>query len=42
MNEFARSVLEGRKNDAGTLDDAWKVTRIFEAFMKGPEKLIRL
>jgi predicted dehydrogenase len=42
VNEFAKSVLDGRKNDTGTLDDAWNVTRLFEAFMKGPGKLIRL
>ena len=42
VNEFAKSVLEDRRNNAGTLDDAWNVTRIFEAFKEGPGKVIKL
>lgn len=42
VNEFARSILEGRKPLKGTLEDAWKVTRIFEAFAEGPNKIIDL
>ena len=40
INEFARSVLEQRQPDRGTLDQAWMVTRIFEAFLEGPGKVI--
>ena len=36
VNEFARSILEGRPPAKGTLEQAWQVTRIFEAFAQGP------
>ena len=36
VNEFARSILEGRPPAKGTLAQAWQVTRIFEAFVQGP------
>ena len=36
VNEFARSILEGRPPAKGTLEQAWQVTRIFEAFAEGP------
>ena len=36
INEFANAVLENRLVDRGGLSDAMKVTRIFEAFAKGP------
>jgi predicted dehydrogenase len=42
INEFARSVLEKREPAKGTLEDAWKVTRIFEAFAEGPGKRIEI
>lgn len=42
VNEFARSILEARPPAKGTLEQAWQVTRIFEAFAEGPQKLIRL
>ena len=42
VNEFARAVLEKRRPSKCTLEDAWKVTRIFEAFAEGPDKLISL
>jgi len=35
INEFARSILENRPPKKGTLDQAWQVTRIFEAFAEG-------
>jgi predicted dehydrogenase len=41
VNEFARAVLEGRAPRKGTLEQAWQVTRIFEAFGEGPGKVIR-
>jgi predicted dehydrogenase len=42
INEFARSILEGRPPVKGTLEHAWQVTRIFEAFAEGPgDVLIR-
>jgi predicted dehydrogenase len=40
VNEFARSILDKRAVAKGTLDHAWQVTRIFEAFFEGPNKLI--
>lgn len=42
VNEFARSILEKREVAKGTLDQAWQVTRIFEAFAEGPGKVITL
>lgn len=42
VNEFARSILEGRAPAKGTLEQAWQVTRVFEAFGEGPGKEIRL
>lgn len=42
INEFARSILEKRPPRKGTLEQAWQVTRIFEAFAEGPGKLIVL
>jgi predicted dehydrogenase len=42
VNEFARSILEGRSVSKGTLEQAWQVTRIFEAFAEGPDKTISL
>jgi predicted dehydrogenase len=42
VNEFARSILEKRKPAKGTLDDALKITRIFECFAEGPQKLIQI
>jgi len=40
INEFARSILEKRLPKKGTLDQAWQVTRIFEAYAEGPRKFI--
>jgi predicted dehydrogenase len=40
--EFATSVLEGRPPAKGTLEQAWQITRIFEAFAEGPDQLIQL
>jgi predicted dehydrogenase len=42
VNEFARSILENRDPCKGTLEQAWQVTRIFEAFAEGPRKTIPL
>ena len=42
VNEFARAVLENRPPAKGTLEQAWQVTRIFEAFAQGPGKTISL
>lgn len=42
VNEFARSILEGRPPAKGTLEHAWQVTRIFEAFAEGPGRQIPL
>ena len=42
VNEFAQAILQGRKLAKGTLEDAWKVTRIFEGFAEGPGKVISL
>lgn len=42
VNEFARSILENRSPGKGTLEHAWQVTRIFEAFAEGPQKAIPL
>ena len=42
VNEFARAILEGRPPAKGTLEQAWQVTRIFEAFAEGPGKRIEL
>lgn len=38
INEFALSILENREPANGTLDQAWNITRIFEAFLAGPGK----
>jgi predicted dehydrogenase len=40
--EFARSILERRPPAKGTLDQAWQITRVFEAFGRGPGTTIRL
>ncbi len=42
VNEFARSILEERPPAKGTLEQAWQVTRIFEAFAEGPGRAIAL
>jgi len=42
VNEFARSVLEGRPVEKGTLEEARQITRVFEAFAEGPGRTIRL
>jgi len=42
INEFARSILEHRSPSKGTLEQAWQVTRIFEAFAEGPGRQISL
>lgn len=42
VNEFARAILEGRPPTKGTLEQAWQVTRVFEAFGEGPDKTISL
>jgi len=42
INEFARSILDRRPVAKGTLEQAWQVTRIFEAFAEGPGKVIDL
>lgn len=42
VNEFARSILEQRAPRKGTLEQAWQVTRIFEAFASGPGTAIPL
>lgn len=42
VEEFARSILENRPPEKGTLEHAWQVTRIFEGFAEGSGKEIRL
>lgn len=42
VNEFARAILENRPLAKGTLEQAWQVTRIFEAFAQGPDQKISL
>jgi predicted dehydrogenase len=42
VNEFARSILEDRPPAKGTLDQAWQITQVFEAFLEGPGKTIPL
>lgn len=42
VNEFACSILEGRPPLKGTLEQAWQITRIFEAFTEGPRRVINL
>lgn len=42
INEFANSLLAGRPVERGTLEQAWQVTRLFEAMVEGPGKVIRL
>ncbi len=42
VEEFAQSVLQGRPPANGTLQQAWQVTRIFEAFAEGPGRVIAL
>ena len=42
INEFARSILDKRSPSKGTLEQAWQVTRIFEAFADGPGREIAL
>lgn len=40
LQEFASAVLQGRKPALGTLEQAWMVTRVFEAFSQGAGKRI--
>ncbi len=40
VNEFARALLEDRPPVKGTLEHAWQVTRLFEAFAEGPGKTL--
>jgi predicted dehydrogenase len=42
VNEFARCILDRRPPERGTLEQAWQVTRIFEAFAEGPGEAISL
>jgi predicted dehydrogenase len=42
VNEFARAILEGRTIAKGTLEQALQITRLFEAFAKGPDQKILL
>jgi predicted dehydrogenase len=42
INEFARAILDQRLPTKGTLEHAWQVTRIFEAFAEGAGKTIPL
>ena len=42
IDEFAKAVLEDRPFRKGHLEHAWQVTRIFEAFVEGPGKVIEL
>jgi predicted dehydrogenase len=42
IQEFCRAVLDHRAPAKGTLQDAWQVTRIFEAFAEGEGKTIDL
>ena len=42
VNEFAAAILEQRAPRRGTLEQAWQVTRVFEAFAEGPGKRIPL
>ncbi len=42
LYEFVSSIIEDRSPSKGTLQDAWNVTRIFEAFSQGPGKVIDL
>ncbi|MCK4373814.1 MAG: hypothetical protein KAX19_00755, partial [Candidatus Brocadiae bacterium] len=42
VDEFARAILEGRAPSKGTLEQAWQVTRIFEAFGEGPGRVTAL
>jgi hypothetical protein len=42
VNEFARAILAGRPIAKGTLDHAWQITRLFEAFAQGPGQTISL
>lgn len=42
VNEFAHAIIESRPPNKGTLQEAWQVTRVFEAFAEGPRQLIDL
>ncbi|MCW8129052.1 MAG: Gfo/Idh/MocA family oxidoreductase [Planctomycetota bacterium] len=42
VNEFARAILDRRPLAKGTLEQAWQITRLFEAFAEGPRKEIAL
>lgn len=42
VNAFAEAVLADRAPAKGTLEQAWQVTRLFEAFAEGPDRLITL
>ena len=41
IQEFAAALLEKRPMKKGTLEQAWQVTRIFEAFAEGCGKRLR-
>lgn len=40
--EFAHSIIERRSPVCGTLDDAYKITQLFEVFTKGPQTIHRI
>lgn len=42
VSEFADAILENRPFVDGTLDQAWVATKIFENFLEGPNKLIKI
>ena len=42
IDEFVRAILQERPPSKGTLEQAWQVTRIFEAFAEGPGRQIAL
>ena len=42
VRAFAQSILDNRPPAGGTLEQAWQVTRVFEAFAEGPGKQISL
>jgi hypothetical protein len=43
VDYFARCLLAGKRPNRGGLEDAWHITRLFEAFRYGEEALpIRL
>lgn len=42
LNEFCSAILEDRKPSRCGLEHAWQATRIFEAFIEGPGRMIPL